>query len=121
MARGRATHRAHRRDRGRLVAALAQCSNSASKIDPRYGVSASPRVVEPGEPVPKGGGSYRVGKPCMVAGRVYYPKENRALPRRRNRLVVRPGFPRPADRQRRSLRPPRGISGEVDPTMPLPS
>jgi rare lipoprotein A len=58
--------------------ALAHCSNSntAGKIDPRYGVAASPRVVEPGEPVPKGGGVYRVGKPYMVAGRVYYPEDN---------------------------------------------
>ena len=57
---------------------LAQCSNSnlASRVDPRYGVSASPRVVELGQPVPKGGGTYRVGKPYMVAGRIYYPDAN---------------------------------------------
>ena len=60
-------------------AALANCSSSdklTSRVDPRYGVSASPRVVEPGEPVPKGGGAYRVGKPYMVAGRMYVPEEN---------------------------------------------
>jgi rare lipoprotein A len=56
--------------------ALAHCSNSASNIDPRYGVAPSPRVVAPGEPVPKGGGSYRVGKPYMIAGQVYYPEDN---------------------------------------------
>jgi len=60
--------------------ALAACSSSsnriASTIDPRYGVSASPRVVEPGQPVPKGGGTYRVGRPYMVAGRMYVPQEN---------------------------------------------
>lgn len=57
---------------------LANCSNGrmAGKIDPRYGVAASPRVVEPGQPVPKGGGVYRVGKPYTVAGRVYVPEEN---------------------------------------------
>src|SRR5580700_12149936 len=54
---------------------LAHCSNS-SKIDPRYGVSASPRVVGPGEPVPKGGGTYRVGEPYVIGGRVYVPEEN---------------------------------------------
>ena len=52
---------------------LANCSSSTSKltsrIDPKYGVAASPRVVEPGQPVPKGGGVYRVGKPYVVAGR----------------------------------------------------
>lgn len=56
---------------------LANCSGGLSgKIDPRYGVAASARVVEPGEPVPKGGGVYRVGKPYVVAGRVYVPQDN---------------------------------------------
>ncbi|HET7094839.1 MAG TPA: septal ring lytic transglycosylase RlpA family protein [Thermomicrobiales bacterium] len=55
--------------------ALANCSGGlSSKLDPRYGVSASARVVEPGQPVPKGGGVYRVGKPYVVAGRVYVPE-----------------------------------------------
>jgi len=59
---------------------LANCSQSGTKltgrVDPKYGVSASPRVVEPGQPVPKGGGVYRVGKPYQVAGRTYTPEEN---------------------------------------------
>ncbi|MBC7579162.1 MAG: septal ring lytic transglycosylase RlpA family protein [Tardiphaga sp.] len=59
--------------------ALANCSSSTtsfSRLDPKYGVSSSPRVVEMGEPVPKGGGTYRVGKPYTVAGKVYVPEEN---------------------------------------------
>jgi len=56
-----------------LSLALAQCSNS-SNIDERYGVAASPRVVDSGETVPKGGGVYRVGAPYMVAGRIYVPE-----------------------------------------------
>src|SRR5512139_2152711 len=56
---------------------LANCSGgTSSKLDPKWGVAASPRVVEPGQPVPKGGGVYRVGKPYAVAGRVYVPEEN---------------------------------------------
>jgi len=58
---------------------LANCASSgkfASKVDPKYGVSSSPRVVAMGEPVPKGGGTYRVGKPYTVAGRVYVPEED---------------------------------------------
>jgi rare lipoprotein A len=58
---------------------LANCASSdkfASRVDPKYGVSTSPRVVELGEPVPKGGGTYRVGKPYTVAGRVYVPEED---------------------------------------------
>jgi rare lipoprotein A len=69
--------------RGAAVAAaclmLANCASSskfASRVDPRYGVSSSPRVVELGEPVPKGGGAYRVGKPYIVAGRIYVPEED---------------------------------------------
>ena len=59
--------------------ALANCASSgkfASRVDPKYGVSSSPRVVGFGEPVPKGGGTYRVGKPYTVAGREYVPEEN---------------------------------------------
>src|SRR6187399_3618928 len=58
---------------------LANCASSgkfASKVDPKYGVSSSPRVVAMGEPVPKGGGTYRIGKPYTVAGRVYVPEED---------------------------------------------
>ena len=33
-------------------------------------------MVEPGQPVPKGGGVYRVGKPYVVAGRTYVPEMN---------------------------------------------
>jgi len=58
--------------------ALANCSSGThvSRLDPKLGVSASPRVVELGQPVPKGGGIYRVGKPYVVAGRTYTPEEN---------------------------------------------
>ena len=59
-----------------LSLALAQCGQMSSKVDPKYGVSSSPRVVQPGEPVPKGGGTYRVGKPYTVAGQTYVPGEN---------------------------------------------
>jgi rare lipoprotein A len=58
---------------------LANCASSdkfAGRVDPRYGVSTSPRVVAFGDPVPKGGGTYRVGKPYTVAGRVYVPEED---------------------------------------------
>jgi len=47
--------------------ALAHCSSGSNYSD---------RVVADGEPVPKGGGSYRIGKPYIVNGRTYSPKEN---------------------------------------------
>jgi rare lipoprotein A len=58
---------------------LANCASSgkfANRVDPKYGVSSSPRVVALGDPIPKGGGTYRVGKPYTVAGRVYVPEED---------------------------------------------
>src|SRR5437763_16772073 len=56
--------------------ALASCSSTSkltSRVDPKYGVAASPRVVEPGQPGPTAGGVYRVGQPYMVGGREYVP------------------------------------------------
>ncbi|WP_029002469.1 septal ring lytic transglycosylase RlpA family protein [Azorhizobium doebereinerae] len=62
-----------------LCLSLAACGSAgklAGQIDPKYGVSASPKVVADGQPVPKGGGAYRVGKPYVIAGRTYVPQEN---------------------------------------------
>ena len=60
---------------GALMAAavmLAGCSggNLASQY--------SPRVVAEGDPVPKGGGTYKVGNPYTIRGQIYYPQENRS-------------------------------------------
>ena len=58
---------------------LASCASSekfARNVDPKYGVASSPRVVDAGQPVPKGGGTYRVGKPYTVAGRSFMPETN---------------------------------------------
>jgi rare lipoprotein A len=61
-----------------MCVTLANCASSglASRVDPRYGVSSSPRVVAWGDPVPKGGGTYRIGKPYTVGGRIYVPEED---------------------------------------------
>jgi rare lipoprotein A len=59
--------------------ALANCAapnKFARKVDPKYGVPSSERVVLHGEPVPKGGGTYRVGKPYVMAGQTYTPEED---------------------------------------------
>ena len=62
------------------LGAIALCLLVANCAQPeknsKYGVAASPRVVSPGQPVPKGGGVYRVGKPYIVADREYAPEEN---------------------------------------------
>ena len=64
------------------VTTLAGCSmgidlDRLGIVDPRYGVSTGARVVEPGEPIPKGGGTYRVGQAYTVAGKTYVPAEDR--------------------------------------------
>jgi rare lipoprotein A len=56
-----------------LALTLANCS---SGIDSKYGVRSSQRVVGPGQAVPKGGGTYRVGDPYVIAGRTYVPRED---------------------------------------------
>lgn len=56
---------------------VANCGSDPKKagIDPKYGVRPSPRVVADGEPVPKGGGVEKTGKPYVVAGKLYVPRE----------------------------------------------
>lgn len=50
---------------------LANCSSTGD-----LGVSASPRVVEYGQPVPKGGGVYKVGTPYKVGDQWFTPKDD---------------------------------------------
>jgi rare lipoprotein A (peptidoglycan hydrolase) len=52
--------------------ALANCSGPLTSKEAKY----SKRVVEEGEPVPKGGGTYRLGRPYTINGRTYVPHEN---------------------------------------------
>jgi rare lipoprotein A len=54
---------------------------SGRSVDPKYGVSASPRVVADGDPVPKGGGRELVGRPYVIAGRTYTPQDTRGYSR----------------------------------------
>ncbi len=53
------------------LACLALANCAASKVS-----TYSPKVVADGDPVPKGGGSFRVGQPYTINGRTYYPTEN---------------------------------------------
>jgi rare lipoprotein A len=52
--------------------ALAACSANPYGTTSRY----SKRVIEDGEPIPKGGGIYKVGQPYTENGRTYRPAEN---------------------------------------------
>jgi rare lipoprotein A len=57
---------------GAMALLLTACSGK-SMIDPRLGVAASPQIIEPGDPVPKGGGTEKTGKPYQIAGKTYHP------------------------------------------------
>lgn len=52
--------------------ALAACSAARIASNSEY----SPKVVADGEPVPKGGGVYRVGQPYSINGQTYRPSDN---------------------------------------------
>lgn len=55
---------------------VANCGNGQrAGIDPKYGVRPSPRVVAAGQAIPKGGGFEKVGKPYVVAGKLYTPRD----------------------------------------------
>jgi rare lipoprotein A len=52
--------------------ALAACTSSGP-----FGSKSqySKRMIEDGEPIPKGGGNYKVGQPYQLRGKTYYPGE----------------------------------------------
>lgn len=79
MGRCSSTSFSHLARIGAVVAcslALANCGKGPGSASNKWGVSASPRVVDAGEAVPKGGGRYSVGKPYVIAGKTYVPEEN---------------------------------------------
>ncbi len=59
-----------------LLASCSSSSNRLGQVDPRYGVASSARIIPLGEPIPKGGGTYRVGQPYTIGGRTYVPAED---------------------------------------------
>ena len=66
-------------------------------------------MVADGEPIPKGGGSYRSGKPYNINGRTYVPSDNPVVSGRRHCLLVWARLPWQADSQWRALRHARHI------------
>jgi rare lipoprotein A len=61
-----------------VVASLVVANCGTSKtgfLASHYGASASPKVVSQGERIPVGGGYTKVGKPYIIAGRVYQPSD----------------------------------------------
>lgn len=113
-----------------LIVGLAGCSelpgmdklvHSRAQIDPKLGVSPSPRVIaDANAPIPKGGGYAKVGQPYVVGGKTYKPR------------VLDPGYKKVglASWYGDAFHGRRTANGEVydqhsitaaHPTMPLPS
>jgi rare lipoprotein A len=69
---------------GTLIVSGVGCSSSPQqrvdhrpRVDPKYGTSASPRMIaSEAQPVPRGGGAYKLGAPYKIAGRWYTPVED---------------------------------------------
>lgn len=65
-----------------VALATANCATAPQQrlagngVDPKYGVKASPRLYNEGDEIPKGGGHRYTGKPYVVAGRTYTPRED---------------------------------------------
>ena len=58
-----------------MAAGAGACSSSKPGNAGRYG-TASPRLVDVHQPIPKGGGTYKVGAPYQIDGRWYLPQED---------------------------------------------
>lgn len=58
------------------AATLAGCSMFGGFGSKSNGEGFSPRVVKYGEPVPKGGGRYKIGSPYKIGGEWYRPHED---------------------------------------------
>jgi len=54
----------------------AGCSIGSARLTDEKVTTYSPRVVSYGEPVPRGGGSYKLGKPYSINGRIYTPEDD---------------------------------------------
>ena len=98
---------------GVAIAACLTLANCANKVDPRYGVSASPRVVEPAIPCQRAAAPIASASPMWSPADLCAGREHQ-LSRRRHRLLVRRRFPRPPDGERRSLRHAFDLRGASD-------
>jgi rare lipoprotein A len=61
-----------------LAIALLLANCAASTGDRIRNTNYSPKVVADGDPVPRGGGTFKLGKPYTINGRTYYPSHDPA-------------------------------------------
>ena len=107
-----------------LVAGCAQQPKEQARRSKEYFPSsvygaASERVVEEGQPVPRGGGQYLVGRPYTIAGKRYFP-----TPQPKGAQVGMASYYAGAFHGRRTANGEVYDMGSISaahPTMPLPS
>ena len=64
---------------GALIAIALLVANCAAGTGARVkNTNYSPKVVADGDPVPRGGGAYKLGNPYTINGRTYYPSHDPA-------------------------------------------
>ena len=66
-----------------MLVGAGACSQPERGAVTRFGQSApvSPRVIADGQPVPKGGGIYKLGEPYQIDGQWFVPREEPAYDR----------------------------------------
>jgi rare lipoprotein A len=64
-----------------LAASLCACSVSKSTHLPDETKQLSPRIIKVGDPVPKGGGVYKLGDPYLAGGKWFVPVDDRSYDR----------------------------------------
>jgi rare lipoprotein A len=58
------------------MVSLAGCSRGSPQRQADNSVSPSPRLVREGQIAPRGGGTYKIGKPYQISGKWYVPQED---------------------------------------------
>ena len=60
-----------------VMAAVGAMTAGCSNVERRQKVTTySPRIVKYGQPVPKGGGRYKLGRPYVIGGKRYVPRHD---------------------------------------------
>jgi peptidoglycan lytic transglycosylase len=63
---------------GAPIAMALLLANCAAGTDRARNTNYSPKMIADGEPVPRGGGTFKLGKPYTINGRTYYPSQDPA-------------------------------------------
>jgi rare lipoprotein A len=60
---------------GVLAGACSRSERAETGAEQRTDAIASPRVIPNGQPIPRGGGTYKIGQPYQIDGQWHFPRE----------------------------------------------